>query len=163
MGVCTCTQLWGLPQWLSGKEFACQCRRHRCGFHPWVGKIPWKRKWQPALAFLPENPMYRGAWWATVHGVAKSQTRLRHWAHTHAYVCVCVMRAFEIYIPRNFQVENMALPIIITALYIRFPGVSCLINWSFYPSPNISLFSPFSASGNHCSSLFLRLWLWGIT
>ena len=23
-----------------------------------------------------ENPMGRGAWWATVHGVAKSQTRL---------------------------------------------------------------------------------------
>ena len=23
-----------------------------------------------------ENPMDRGAWWATVHGVAKSQTRL---------------------------------------------------------------------------------------
>ena len=140
MGVCTCAPLWGLPQCLSGKEFACQCRRHRCGFHPWVGKIPWKRKWQPALTFLPENPMYRGAWWATVHGVAKSQTRLRHWAHTHAYVCVCVMRAFEIYIPRNFQVENTALPIIITALYIRFPGVSCLINGSFYPS---SLTSPY--------------------
>ena len=63
---------------------------------------------------------------------------------------MCVMRAFEIYIPRNFQVENMALPIIITVLYVRFPGVICLRNWSFYPSPNISLFSPFSASGNHC-------------
>ena len=25
-----------------------------------------------------ENPMNRGAWWATVHGVAKSQTRLKH-------------------------------------------------------------------------------------
>ena len=24
-----------------------------------------------------ENPMERGAWWATVHGVAKSQTRLK--------------------------------------------------------------------------------------
>ena len=28
----------GLPWWLSGKESACQCRRHR--FHPWAGKIP---------------------------------------------------------------------------------------------------------------------------
>ena len=25
-----------------GKEFACQCRR--CGFDPWVGKMPWSRK-----------------------------------------------------------------------------------------------------------------------
>ena len=40
-----------LPRWWRGKEFACQCRR--CGFHPWVGKIPWSRKWPPAPVFLP--------------------------------------------------------------------------------------------------------------
>ena len=32
------------------KEF-CQCRRP--GFDPWVGKIPWRRKWQPTPVFLP--------------------------------------------------------------------------------------------------------------
>ena len=33
---------------------ASQCRRlERCGYNPWVRKIPWKRKWQPALVFLP--------------------------------------------------------------------------------------------------------------
>ena len=37
--------------WLSGKEATCQCRR--CGFDPWVGKIPWQRKWQPTLVSLP--------------------------------------------------------------------------------------------------------------
>ena len=40
-----------LPQWLSGKESACQCRR--CGFGPWVGKILLRRKWQPTPMFLP--------------------------------------------------------------------------------------------------------------
>ena len=31
----------GLLRWHSGKESACQCRRHkRLGFNPWVGKIP---------------------------------------------------------------------------------------------------------------------------
>ena len=47
------------------------------GVHsPWVGKI-WSRKWQLTPVFLPgESPMDRGAWQATVHGVAKSQTRL---------------------------------------------------------------------------------------
>ena len=30
---------------------ACQCRRHR--FYPWVGTIPWRRKWQPTPVFLP--------------------------------------------------------------------------------------------------------------
>ena len=35
---------------------SCQCRRHkRCVFDPWVGKIPWKRKWQPTPIFLPEK------------------------------------------------------------------------------------------------------------
>ena len=35
------------PRWLSSKESACQCRRHRrCRFNPWVRKIPWRRKWQ---------------------------------------------------------------------------------------------------------------------
>ena len=37
-----------IPRWFSGKESACQCRRHR--FDPWVRKI---RKWQPTPAFLP--------------------------------------------------------------------------------------------------------------
>ena len=43
--------LVGLPRWLSNKVSACQCRR--CGFDPWVGKIPWRRKWKPTLVFLP--------------------------------------------------------------------------------------------------------------
>ena len=30
-------------------------------------------------------PMDRGAWWATVHGVAKSQTRLSDKEHTHIH------------------------------------------------------------------------------
>ena len=25
----------------------------RLGFYPWVGKIPWRRKWQPTPIFLP--------------------------------------------------------------------------------------------------------------
>ena len=76
-----------LPQWLRGKE-CLQCRSRE--FHPWVGKIPWRRKWQLLPVFLPwtenrdslgslaiENPMDRGAWGATVHRVAKSPTRLK--------------------------------------------------------------------------------------
>ena len=41
----------GLPWWPSGKQSACQ--RRRCGFEPWVRKIPWRSKWQPSLVFLP--------------------------------------------------------------------------------------------------------------
>ena len=47
-------KLLGFPGGTGGKENACQCRRHkRCGFDPWVGKIPWRRVWQPTPVFLP--------------------------------------------------------------------------------------------------------------
>ena len=39
----------GLPMWCSSKESTCQFRRH--GFNPWVGKIPWSRKWQHTPVF----------------------------------------------------------------------------------------------------------------
>ena len=42
------------------------------GFDPWIGKIPWGKKWQPSPIFLSGNPMDRGPWRATVHRVAKS-------------------------------------------------------------------------------------------
>ena len=45
-------------------------QRPRC--NPWVGKIPWGREWQPTPVFFLENPARRGAWGATVHGVAES-------------------------------------------------------------------------------------------
>ena len=48
----------------------------RCGFNPWIWKIPWTRKWEPTPVSCLANPMDRGSWWTTVHGVTKSQTRL---------------------------------------------------------------------------------------
>ena len=45
----------------SGKETAYQCRRHkRHWFNPWMGKIPWRRKWQPTLVFLPGESSLEG-------------------------------------------------------------------------------------------------------
>ena len=46
--------VYGLPSWHYGKELTCQCRRFkRHRFDPWVGKILWGRKWQPAPVYLP--------------------------------------------------------------------------------------------------------------
>ena len=37
-----------LSRWNSGKESTCQSRRfRRCRFYPWIGKIPWRRTWNP--------------------------------------------------------------------------------------------------------------------
>ena len=40
----------GFPGGTSGKKATCQCRR--CGFNPWVRKIPWSRRWQSAPIFF---------------------------------------------------------------------------------------------------------------
>ena len=76
---------WGFPGGTSSKESACQCRRcKRLGLDLWAGKIPWRRKWQPALVFfLGKIP------WTEEPGGLQSMglQRIRHdWAestHTH--------------------------------------------------------------------------------
>ena len=67
----------GLPRCTSGKEPTCQCGRHkRCGFAPlWgEGRSPGGGHGNPLQYSCLENPTYRGAWWAIVHGVAESNT-----------------------------------------------------------------------------------------
>ena len=41
------------PGGSDGKSICLQCTRH--GFSPWVGKIPWRRKWQPTPVLLPRK------------------------------------------------------------------------------------------------------------
>ena len=42
-----------------------------------LGRFPWRRGHGNPLQYSSlENPIDRGAWWATVHGVTKSQTQL---------------------------------------------------------------------------------------
>ena len=48
--ICTRKDTIIFPWLFSSKEFICQCRRQR--FNPCIGKIPWKRKWQPTPGFL---------------------------------------------------------------------------------------------------------------
>ena len=63
------TPCMGLSWWLSGKELACQCRRHQ--FDPWVRKIPWRRNilaWRIPWTEKPGGEQSRGS--------QKSQTGL---------------------------------------------------------------------------------------
>ena len=46
----------GIPRWHNGKTSAYQCWGcKRLRFDSWVGKIPWRREWQPTPVFLPEE------------------------------------------------------------------------------------------------------------
>ena len=59
----------------------CVCEESACnagdiGLIPGVGRSPGKGNGNPLQYSCLGNPMDRGAWWATVHGVAKSRTQL---------------------------------------------------------------------------------------
>ena len=61
-------------RWQSGKVSACQCRGRRdVGLIPWLGRFPGGGNGKTLQYSCLENLMNRGAWWAAVHGVAKSR------------------------------------------------------------------------------------------
>ena len=67
-------QYMGFPGGTSGKEPACQCRRHKRGLIPGSGRSPGEGNGNPLQDSCPENPLDRGAWRAIVHRVTKSWT-----------------------------------------------------------------------------------------
>ena len=77
--------IWGFPCSASGKELACQCRRHkRHRFDPWVRKIPWIRAWQPTPVFLPgESHGQRSLACYSPWGCKESDTTERLSMHPH--------------------------------------------------------------------------------
>ena len=88
--ICICQKNHpSIPGSPNSKEPTCQCRRHkRCGFSPWVGKIPWRKAWQTTPLFLPgESHGQRKLTWghkesdeteATSQHAGTDFVRLRH-------------------------------------------------------------------------------------
>ena len=64
-------KLWRLPWWLSDKESACDAGDS--GSIPGLGRSSGEGNGYPLQYSCLENPMDRGAWWATVHGIAKGR------------------------------------------------------------------------------------------
>ena len=62
------SSFWGIRASVARASLVAQCEEpahqlRRCGFDPWVGKIPWRREWQPTPVFLPGE--FHG-WWSWV-------------------------------------------------------------------------------------------------
>ena len=55
------------------------------GLVPGLGRSPWVGNGNPLQFSCLENPMDRGTWQATVHGVTESWTQLNTHTHTHAH------------------------------------------------------------------------------
>ena len=103
--VCVCKFIYiqrGIPFYIyiysaSSKEPTCQCRGHkRNRFYPWVGKIPWRRAWQPILVFWPGESLGQGSLADTVHRVSKNWTWLK-WLST-AYIYIYIYMYIYIYV-----------------------------------------------------------------
>ena len=63
----------GLPWWLIWPR---RCNAGDMGFDLWVGKILWRRKWQPIPVFLSGKPHGQRSCLTVVEGIMKSWTGL---------------------------------------------------------------------------------------
>ena len=82
------SMLWGFPHGTVVKNLpAFAGNAENGGSTLGVKKIPWRRKWQPIPVLLPGKFHGWRASWATVNGVAKSQTRLSNFTFTFQNHC----------------------------------------------------------------------------
>ena len=146
----------GFPGGTSGKEPACQYRRcKRCQFSPWVGKMPWRKAWQPTLASLPGES----------HG-PRSLADCNPWGHKESdttevtlrklmlvivvrldCLCVCPSSAMLIHAPCLSQTLTCILFIILLTFLYKWlyhewfqlkPLCCALLRWQFWPT-NVSI------------------------
>ena len=79
--------MWlGFPGGSDGKESSCNAGGP--GSIPGSGRSPGEGNGNPLQYSCLGNPMDRAAWWATVHGVTKSQTRLSDFTFTFLSECL---------------------------------------------------------------------------
>ena len=129
-----------LPWWLRQYSVCLQCGRP--GFHPWVRKIPWRRKWQPTPVFLPEKS----------HGprslVGYSPWGRKSWTQLNNFAFMEPQKALQMLLPARLEY-------LLTLLCIVFPYSPCrfwLLNCIWFArthSHNTSLspYQPLLVSG----------------
>ena len=80
--------IWGFPGDSDGKESACNAEDP--GLIPGLGTSPGGGHGNPLQYSCLKNSMDRGPWWATVHGVAKSNMTEQR-TYTHTFLTVILM------------------------------------------------------------------------
>ena len=75
-----------------------QYRRPR--FQPWVGKIPWRRKWLPTPVFLPGNQTSLAGYSSQDHKELNTTKQLTH-THMHDKIHVIFFQALLVYLFRK--------------------------------------------------------------
>ena len=105
-----------LPKWCSGQESACNAgHAGDVGLIPGSGRSSREGNGNPLQSSCLENSTDRGAWWATVLGIAKRRTWVN--THTHDFISqksldkspFCFCRASKELLP-NWSVDWVSLP-----------------------------------------------------
>ena len=131
----------------SGKEPICQCRRRKGhGFDPWVGKIRWRRKWQPTTVFLPgkfhgERSLVGYSPWGHKELDTTECAYARMHAHTHTHThtqtqgITCKIKGSENQVAQSY-------PTVCDPLDCSLPGSSLhgifqarVLEWVVLPFP----------------------------
>ena len=116
------TAATGMYMGFPGGSSTCQRRRwRRHGFSPWVGKIPWRRKWQPTPVFLSgKSHGQRSLVGYSPWGCQESDTT--EWISTQA-VCVYMCFSSTIYLIYTPNSNSTFIPFYgqINSLFIQGP------------------------------------------
>ena len=156
----------GLPWWVSDKESACLCRR--CGFDTWVGKVPWRRKWQPTLVFLPGKSQWQRS---LANYNPRSHERVRHdlatkqqkqyplythtHTHTHTHTQSCFLYPLKSLFFKTIEMTSNQCCIINTHLHTHTHIHYCAKKYSESESRSVvsdslrphGLYSPWNSPG----------------
>ena len=124
------THIGWLPLWLSNKESTCKAENAGdAGAIPGSGRsLGWGHGNPFQYSFL-ENPMNRGAWWAIVHGVTKSRTRLEQLStqtHTHRK-CTDHMFTKVLYLTNHLSMKKQNILVSQSYPHALFPSLSLLL------------------------------------
>ena len=101
------TLVKGFPRSSVGKDSA--CRASDPGSFPGLGRSPGEGNSNPPQYSCLENPMDRGAWWATVHGVARVGHDLATKPPTlvkKTFICMYMQNSPGIYVHKYFHIFN---------------------------------------------------------
>ena len=80
-------------------------------FDPWIEMTPLGGNSNPLQYSCLGNPMDRGAWWATVHGVSRSQTQLNTQHSLYSYVCIYVYYVLDMAVVNGYIILELFPPL----------------------------------------------------
>ena len=146
------------------KKLPANAEDRRRGFNPWLRKMPWRRKWQPTLVFLPgkshgqKSLVDCSSWGCKESDTTECSHKTSQDGYIYIYICIYVYTyiCIYVYIYIHISDEPLLMPTYILNILILFLFFSEYLKsfWSLQhrrKNTEITLkhsFLSFSPSGN---------------